>query len=510
MNIKEAKNQVKKTIELYLTKDKFGRYEIPMHKQRPLFLMGPPGIGKTEIMSQVASELGIGLLSYSMTHHTRQSAIGLPIIKKKTYGGKEYDVSEYTMSEIIASIHNMIEDTGKETGILFLDEINCVSETLSPIMLQFLQYKVFGGHKVPEGWVVVTAGNPPEYNNSVHEFDIVTWDRLKRIDIEPDFDTWKEYAYEVGVNPAIITYLENKKGNFYHIEQNVDGKTFVTARGWDDLSRFMNLCEKKKMTVDRHDIEQYLHNDKISRDFAVYYDLYKKYQSDYKIDEIIAGNYNQALIERSQEAPYDEKFTVVGLLIEVLGNDAKEVISKEEVLLGLQKKLKPLERSSDLVADLTKLIEEIDSDLNVKRNSNSLGSKEYDNALMSRELLLKYIDAVKKSAKSFHGEGVSISITPYDALKLEFNKDAAAHKKKIAESKMHYSNAFKFCDEAFGEDSQQLLILCTEMVANTHISYYIATKGCDEYFKHDELLMFHKRNVEIIKELETLDELENL
>ena len=58
-------------------------------------------------------------------------------------------------------------------------------------MLQFLQYKVFGKHKVPEGWVIVTAGNPPEYNKSVREFDVVTMDRMKLVEVEADYATWK-------------------------------------------------------------------------------------------------------------------------------------------------------------------------------------------------------------------------------------------------------------------------------------------------------------------------------
>lgn len=159
-------------------------------------MIGPPGIGKTAIMEQIAAELGVGLVSYSMTHHTRQSALGLPYITEKEYGGKSYQVSEYTMSEIIGSVYDLMRDTGKTEGILFLDEINCVSETLAPCMLQFLQYKVFGQHRVPSGWILVTAGNPPEYNKSVRDFDIVTLDRLKRIEIEPDYETWKEYAYK--------------------------------------------------------------------------------------------------------------------------------------------------------------------------------------------------------------------------------------------------------------------------------------------------------------------------
>ena len=94
MNIKEAKQQIENAMRSYFTKDEFGKYIIPIERQRPIFLMGPPGIGKTAIMEQVASDLGVGLVSYSMTHHTRQSALGLPFIEKKNYGGKEYSVSE--------------------------------------------------------------------------------------------------------------------------------------------------------------------------------------------------------------------------------------------------------------------------------------------------------------------------------------------------------------------------------------------------------------------------------
>ena len=135
MNIKQAKQQIKNAVKAYLTKDEFGAYKLPLERQRPIFLLGAPGIGKTAIMAQVASELNIALVSYSMTHHTRQSAIGLPFIVKKDFGGEEYDVSEYTMSEIIASVYETMEKTGMKEGILFLDEINCVSETLAPAML---------------------------------------------------------------------------------------------------------------------------------------------------------------------------------------------------------------------------------------------------------------------------------------------------------------------------------------------------------------------------------------
>ena len=87
-----------------------------------------------------------------------------------------------------------------------------------------LQYKTFGNHRVPDGFVIVTAGNPPEYNKSVRDFDIVTYDRVKRIYIEEDFSVWKEYAYKAQIHGAILSYLEIKKNNFYSVVSDLDGK----------------------------------------------------------------------------------------------------------------------------------------------------------------------------------------------------------------------------------------------------------------------------------------------
>ena len=210
MNIKRAKEEIKRTVTAYLAKDALGEYAIPAIRQRPILLMGPPGIGKTQIMEQIARECQVGLVAYTITHHTRQSAVGLPFIRQRHYGGRDVSVTEYTMSEIIASIYEKMESTGLKEGILFIDEINCVSETLAPTMLQFLQCKTFGNQAVPAGWVIVAAGNPPEYNKSVRDFDLVTLDRVRRMDLEPDLTVWKEYAFRtvsagksVGTLPAV-------------------------------------------------------------------------------------------------------------------------------------------------------------------------------------------------------------------------------------------------------------------------------------------------------------------
>ena len=502
MNIKEAKEQIINAMKAYFTKDKFENYLIPIERQRPVFLMGPPGIGKTAIMEQVASELGVGLVSYSMTHHTRQSALGLPFIEKKNYGGVEYSVSEYTMSEIIASVYDMAEQTGVKEGILFLDEINCVSETLAPAMLQFLQYKIFGKHRVPDGWIVVTAGNPPEYNNSVREFDIVTWDRLKRIDIEPDYDTWKEYAYQNGIHPSILTYLDIKKSDFYKVETTVDGKSFVTARGWSDLSDMIRLYEQHGIAVDGKLTGQYLQNKKIAKEFAVYYDLFNKYKSDYQIKDILSGKASAAVKGRASAAKFDERLALLGLILDSLSDGMKNVGLLEQTATELMHALKNIridlvKPKADAVASAQKQGDLLEEKIFKGKLSSSL-SREDEYALRGAIAAIGEICTVLKEKSPADGTEA------FKLIKAEFDQYIKQIKKQSGTVGKQLSNAFLFCEEVFGE-GQEILILVTELTINLYGARFISRYGCKEYFNHNKDLLFYERQKEIIREIENLN-----
>lgn len=501
MNIKEAKQQIKNAMIAYFTKNEFGEYVIPIEKQRPIFLLGAPGIGKTAIMEQIASELGVGLVSYSMTHHTRQSALGLPFIVKKTYDGKEYDISEYTMSEIIATVYDMIEKTGHKEGILFLDEINCVSETLAPAMLQFLQYKVFGKHAVPKGWLVVTAGNPPEYNNSVREFDIVTWDRLKKVVVEADYNTWKEYAINSGVHTSITTYLDVKKSDFYKIETTVDGKSFVTARGWCDLSDMIRLYEQNNIPVNRILIEQYIQNAKIAKDFAIYYDLYNKYKSDYQIDEILEGKYSQELVERAKSAKFDERIALIGLLLDGIYERTKNVYIAELCLKRLTQEIKLLRNSfSKARCDLSAIddtVEKLTLQLERGKQASSLSKND-------RYTLSAVIKTLWEIKEVIMRNGTTNGDTAFGLIRDFFNNKHGDLKEASQNTIAQLSNAFKFMEKCFG-DGQEMLVFVTELTINDYTTSFISHYGCNEYFKHNKELLLYDRHKEIIKEIEIFD-----
>lgn len=483
MNIAEAKAQICDAMRAYFTRDEFGHFRIPPESQRPVFLMGPPGIGKTAIMKQVADELGVGLVSYSMTHHTRQSALGLPVIVHKTYGGKEYEVSEYTMSEIIASVYDMMEQSDIREGILFLDEINCVSETLTPTMLQFLQYKTFGRHSVPAGWLVVTAGNPTEYNRSAREFDIVTWDRLKRIDIEPDYPAWKEYALKKGVHASVLTYLDARKENFYKVETTVDGKRFVTARGWDDLSDMIKLYELNGLTVDGHLIGQYLQDQEIAEDFTIYYDLFNKYKSDYQVDAILSGQASEKICSRAAEAPFDERLTLLGLLLDSVGSDVRGVMETEDMIRRLLAILKEVKGGAAIDSQIHALEEEMER----SRVCGTLSAEKQTRYARILAFLRRH-DREKSD---------------FAVIKAEYDTMVADMRSAAETAKQRLESMFTFAEEVWPE-GQELLIMVTELTMSYYAARFISRYGCDAYYRHNQELMFYQRRTDIIRQMEQL------
>ncbi|MBQ8305983.1 MAG: AAA family ATPase [Blautia sp.] len=331
MTIQQAKDEIKATLQAYMEKDESGMYRYPPERQRPVLLMGPPGVGKTAIMRQIAMESGVGLVSYTMTHHTRQSAIGLPRLVEKEYEGQTYTVTEYTLSEIVASVYEERARTGSREGILFIDEINCVSETLAPLMLQFLQNKQFGNQKLPEGWLLVAAGNPPEYNKSVRDYDIVTLDRVRRIDIEPEADCWLTYASSAGIHGAVLSYLTLHPDRFYHVRQEKKTKSFVTARGWEDLSWILKSYEEAGRSIDEGLIVQFLQDKQEASYFAAFYHVYSKYGQDFGIRQLLAGEKDDRTAELLRAASLEERIMAVIQTVQVLNEETRTFRLSEDV-----------------------------------------------------------------------------------------------------------------------------------------------------------------------------------
>ena len=493
MNIKQAKEEIKHTVMAYLSKDEQGEYRIPVIRQRPILLMGPPGIGKTQIMEQIAMECKIGLVAYTITHHTRQSADRIPMIKEESFDGTTYPVTEYTMSEIIASIYRKMKKTGQKEGILFIDEINCVSETLAPTMLQFLQCKTFGNQAIPEGWLIVAAGNPPEYNKSVRDFDMVTLDRVRYLNIEADYKVWKEYAREKHLHNAILSYLELRQKNFYRVEADVDGIRFVTARGWEDLSSLMQVYEKLDLPVDESVIREFIHHEDVAEDAAAYFELYRKYRDDYGIADILAGKVRPETFARIYAAAFDERLSVVNLLLDGLSAFFGNVQENKQItdnwygfLKEYQRRLKEGEAPVD---SYRALLEE--------RMAVVEAEKQAEVCTKAQVAGWERIFALWKENTPDSGLDVKES---FAQAKAGFDRQRETLEDAEKKAMNALEHAFDFMEQAF-ENGEEMVVFVTELTLSPEAAMFLAEHTCERYMTYNEQLLIGKRKRELLSEL---------
>ena len=498
MNIADAKQQVKDTVEAYLAVDEVGMHRIEPAAQRPLFLIGAPGIGKTAIMGQVADELGIGLVSYSMTHHTRQSALGLPFVVDGAHGALSYKATEYTMSEIIASIYDYMEQTGLERGILFLDEINCVSETLYPSMLQFLQFKTFGRHRVPDNWIVVCAGNPPEYNKSAREFDIVTLDRVRKIDIEPDFDSWKAYALGAGVHPSILSFLEIEQDCFYAVESTPTGKRFVSARGWTDLSRTLTTLEDMDKAIDVDLIGQFVQDSSIAERFAVYFELFSKYRSDYQIGAILDGTWTPDVAQRAQQAAFDERLAVLNLILDAVETRAAEALEREAVVVEVRDALRQVKErivnGEPAGAVLEELAKEHLAELETRMAAGTAPAGE----VRLRKLVVERLRAFERTGVSAAGGAAA-----FDALGTAYATLVDDMRQLADDASRQLENAFSFVAQTFGNE-REMLVFVSDLSTRPTAMRFVNMFGSDGYAAYSERLAVQERRNDLLDRVNEL------
>lgn len=494
MNIKQAKEEIKNMVLTYLAKDADGEYRIPIVRQRPILMIGPPGIGKTQVMEQIAKECGILLVSYTITHHTRQSAVGLPFIQEKNFQGRSYSVTEYTMSEIIASVYERMEETGLSEGILFIDEINCVSETLAPTMLQFLQCKRFGNQSVPKGWLIVAAGNPPEYNKSVREFDMVTLDRVRNIFVEADYKVFCEYARNQKLHGALLSYLKLRPKNFYRVEADVDGMEYVTARGWEDFSHLLCSYESLHLPVSKEIVYEYLHHKDVAEDVAAYVDLYRKYQDDYGIDEILQGRVKPAVFARIYEAGFDERLSVVNLLLDGLFAYFQNTFFEKNMTDAYFDFLKSWRKSMDSECNFKEEYErrlKVISEDFLKKEKDGFADKE------EKERHQRLTELLKEGGPS--GEEKSLEeafvrsrgFFDEQRTRLEESEEAAG---KALES------AFDFMEEAF-EAGEEMVVFVTELTVSKKAAAFLAEYSCGRYLSYSSQLLIGSRKRELLQEM---------
>jgi hypothetical protein len=310
---------------------------------------------------------------------------------------------------------------------------------------------------------------------------------MKRIDIEPDYHIWKEYAMNRGVHASVSTYLDIKTSDFYRVETTVDGKTIVTARAWLNLSDMIRLYEQNDLKVEEKMIGQYLQDKKVSKSFAAYYDLFNKYKSDYQVDDILAGKANETIRNRAKAAKFDERLSLLGLMLDRVGNDIRQTYYSEQILGELVRILKRFKSDLDNpganAADLMQI------QINDKRKEIEKGKRANAISEDSLKILHGTIDALETEKRAVDMHPDLDKAGHYDLIRKDFNDRKAALKKQVEKIDSELENMFLFAEDVFDE-GQEMLILVTELTKGFFSAHYI-TLALDNNCLHHCILQTH-------------------
>lgn len=204
----------------------------------PVLVHGAPGIGKSQVLKQVADELGIGFLPLMLSQFPSEDVAGLPVPRKKDDGG----------FITIRSLPDFLPTSGK--GILFFDEINQAQPSVLNAIFQLILDRKLAGNSytLPEGWVVFAACNDVEHNQNITEFEPPWNDRFLHINFKPTSDEWLKYAKEK-FNNKTYAFLKSYKETIFASEREMNEKiVFQTPRSWERVSNLENSYDAGNIT----------------------------------------------------------------------------------------------------------------------------------------------------------------------------------------------------------------------------------------------------------------------
>jgi MoxR-like ATPase len=153
-------------------------------------IWGPPGIGKSSIVGQLATEHQMEFIDVRLSQLAPTDLRGLPVA--------EAGISKWYPPEFLPR-------SGQ--GILFLDEINMAPPAMQGVAQQLILDRRVGSYTVPDGWFVWAAGNRKEDRASVFDMPAPLTNRFLHLQVEPDFDSFKTYALEQGIHEQILAFL---------------------------------------------------------------------------------------------------------------------------------------------------------------------------------------------------------------------------------------------------------------------------------------------------------------
>ena len=200
-------------------------------KQRPLFLWGPPGIGKSELVQDIADELGGIMIDLRLGQMEPTDIRGIPYYNKDT-GKMDWAPPVEMPDEELASQYPIV--------VLFLDEMNSAPASVQSAAYQLILNRRIGKYVLPDNVVMIAAGNRESDKGVTFRMPTPLANRFVHQEMRVDFPSWQEWAVKNNIHKDVVGYLSFAKQDLYDFDAKSSSRAFATPRSWSFVSELLD------------------------------------------------------------------------------------------------------------------------------------------------------------------------------------------------------------------------------------------------------------------------------
>lgn len=192
----------------------------------PVFLWGPPGIGKSSIVAQIAAQKKIGFIDLRLSLLDPTDLRGIPFFNAQ----KE---------EAVWAPPSFLPDGSQTEGILFLDELNTAAPMVQASAYQLILDRKIGEYRLPDGWAIVAAGNRESDRGVVFRMASPLANRFVHLEMEANVEDWKVWAVGRGIESSIVGFISYRPDALFAFDTQSDSRSFATPRTWEYVNEII-------------------------------------------------------------------------------------------------------------------------------------------------------------------------------------------------------------------------------------------------------------------------------
>ena len=206
------------------------RGTIEKNIKRAVMVLGPTGVGKSEVIDQVAESYNINVIDVRLLLWSLIDLKGIP------YPDDTHTYTKWLINDVLPR-----PDRDGNTGILKLEELNAAPKTVQAAAYQLTLDRKLGSYSLSDGWHIVATGNREQDNGVYIVPPAPLADRFEIHEVEVDFAAWRDYAIKTGINPAIISYLSANQTALYTFKPDDTAElVFATPRSWQAVGNLLD------------------------------------------------------------------------------------------------------------------------------------------------------------------------------------------------------------------------------------------------------------------------------